>query len=396
MLIGLFPMSAITPDFESHQSRRVRIVLTARDPASAQAASELGRALVNDGRFFVVLITQDPASRLLENSEHVAHHRISLPLMRSKSALEATTRKLFARINPKIVIAGISSIEFGIDEAALAVAPKKKYSPYALQTYWGDINRNWFTKASTYLVIDRYAGKVTQKRTGSRALIVGSPKHAHYPSLDVGFMRSEFRKRLSVEDGSGPLVALFGQPFPPRHSYYQTLVVFAERLGGGNSGNATIVYRPHPKESARQGLLVNKIFSKYRLNFYIDDFSCCEYALSGCDYAVSAFSTCGYDMQRLIHVSPLPLGVPVYLFYDPLLRFWYKNYTSLDHIPMSKRGMAVVLENDQDILKILDEKFLADTRKKCAIAVKEHFVGSDWDSARVVEMLIQNINREKE
>jgi hypothetical protein len=374
--------------------RRPRILLTARDPATAENMRVLGKEIVEDGRLEVYLAAQDPAFSLLQTTYGIADHQILVPAFDTKQHLISYSRKLLLSTVPDIVLTGVSGPDFGIDEAVLSLAPRGVFGPYALQSYWGDVNDAFPISAQTYLVLDDYAAQLTEARLTARTIVVGSFRHWAYHGLDTQKMRRDFRGRQNIK-GDTLVLGLYGQPFPLKHPYRKTIELFANELQKGAPFGTRLIYRPHPKEDQTQTDWVRRLFmDSQSVDFRIDLGGGVEQSLCGCDYAVSAFSSCGYDLQQLLNVSSAPLAAPVYLMFDPEFVTWFRDQTRLTTIPMSDRGMSRLVSSLSDIRSILDSRVVETIKKTCWESVVRHFPRNNGDPARAIEILLEHYRRE--
>jgi hypothetical protein len=375
--------------------RSPRILLTARDPSSAEAMRILRRAMLQDRRLEVCIATQEPAYRILNDDSVIPNNNLFIPTSSNRVELVNFASKLIADFSPDIVLTGISGPDFGIDEAVLSVAPQRKFSPYALQSYWGDMNVALQANPKTYLVIDDFAARLTETRTQERVVVVGSLKHSSYGLIDTLSSRRVFRDRIGV-DGETCVVGLFGQPFGIDHPYRRTIEAFAEVVGRSAPVGTKFIYRPHPKEISEQTEWTTNLFSRYKLNFQLNEDNTLEHALCGCDYIVSAFSTCGYDLQQLLRNSNAPLGSPVYLMFERDLVSWFKQYTKLTKIPMSDRGMAIVVSNASSLPFLFESYAVQRNRQTCWENIVRHFPKNCGSPTKIIDMLLANFREDCE
>lgn len=376
---------------EVYKGLTPRILLTARDPATGRAMKMLSSALVGHTSAEVVVASQAPSTEILCELTGVTHKHISVPVFSSDKDLMTYVEHLLREVAPDIVVTGVSGPDYGIDEAVLALSPRNQFSPYAIQSYWGDVNDSFEKHAQTYLVLDDYAADLTVRRTGRKTEIIGSINHIGYGGLDTVGLRREFR--LQCNSRADLLIGYFGQPFEKGLGYYQTMERFFSSVTD-YTPEAHIIWRPHPKESKYQNEIILKLLQEYSISYQLGDRYSLESMLCGVDLVVSAFSTCGYDLQQLLRVSNEPLALPVYLMYESRLKKWFVEYTGLESLPMSQNGMAVVVESQKDLRGLLNAKEIRRKKNECWQQIKSIFPDNSNNILRVVELLMKNYQKE--
>ena len=141
--------------------------------------------------------------------------------------------------------------------------------------------------------------------------------------------------------------------------------------------------KPHPKETDDS---IN--WMKYKLsnlnveNFIMKDIDSLT-LLSGCDVAVSLFSTIGYDLQNLLLRSATPFSIPVYLFYNDECIKWYQEYCKLDTIPMSEK-MSLILKSEENLKNEIKALFSHDVKRKYHKAIKELFPNNKSSAETII------------
>jgi len=363
-----------------------RVLISARDPSTAGAVKILVEEFLNNGQVELILATQFPATQSLSKIFKSIKH-ISVPDLSDDDELINYARKLLDEIQPDIVITGISGPGYGIDEVLLATCARDDASPYAVQSYWGDINEAFGARAQVYLVIDDFAAKLTSQKTGKPTEVIGSMTYRDYNQFDTEQIRADFREEFI--GNFDLLIGLIGQPIEASNSYDITLKAFADALGEQHL-DIGIVYRPHPKETFEQRERTRDIFSKQGVTLYEGENFELETLLCGMDLVVSAFSTCGYDLQQLLLVSEKPLAVPVYLMFEEKLTRWFKEFTGLENIPMSDRGLAIVIESKSELAGIFDLESVRSKKLECWKSVREFFPESSNGAKVAVELILNN------
>ena len=365
------------------------LLITARDPATALSICVLLKTLNNDKRFSVHIAAQNPAYEILLSniidSKAVLYEFLEFE---DDGLMLEAAHELLVEVSADVILTGISGPGYGIDEAVLSVAPKSKCGPYALQSYWGDINENLSGRAQTYFVIDSFAAKLTNRRTRSCANIVGSLKHELYSDIDSKQLRENFRYSL-CKNGKVNIIGFYGQPLEDINGYKETVTLFSQSISELES-NTLIVYRPHQKESLALQKWTKEILKLSEKKVIMDNNEKIEPSLCGCDLVVSAFSTCCYDAQQLIKSSLSPLGVPIYLMFNPQLVRWYKKYTKLDALPMADYGMAVEITDSTTMAKTFNSLLAPESQRACWESIQNYFTGSMHVSENIVNTIYKN------
>ena len=341
---------------------RPRILISARDPATAHAVGPLVRYARTDSRIRFTLLAQSPALEILQRS--VPDVRLlPFPTLSEPKQLLTAARSLLEQIEPDMILSGVSGPDSGVDEALLAAGGQQGIPRYALQSFWGDINDSLGEVAETFFVLDRQAARLTRRRYPVRTIPIGSLRHADYATFDIPGMRRLRRKQLGL-DSRQRLVGVFGQPLGDRPGYLETLHHLAAKLAAFPPC-ITLLYRPHPKETDAQRDRTLTILRLAGLTVHLDSEPLAEPSLCACDLVVSAFSSCGLDALYLNALSPQPLNSVLYLLFNPDLRDWYHSYTRLSDIPPVSAGMALLCSEPDELASTLQYAMQPRTRERC-------------------------------
>jgi len=375
--------------------KKPTILLTARDPATAYAFERLISSALEDGRFEIQVVAQSPAYEVL--SDVFSQQQIILkhfaPLA-SQEKMAVQARDIYQRLKPDIVLTGISGPDIGVDEVMLCAATRSSTGPYALQSYWGDLNETLNGRPVTVFVLDVHAANLTKQRVAANTLVVGSIKHEGYEYLDIEQLQSDFRNTIDTNDSK--LVLTFcGQPLQEIDGYHETIEKFSETLKDMLNSDAMVVYRPHPKESCVMRAWTEQKLGTVKAKFLVNEDSSIEEVLAGSDVVASAFSTCGYDLQQLNRVSKKPLAVPLYLMFNAKLASWYKQYTGLESIPMCTGSMAVDVRNHEDLSASLAHVQKTETRQRCFDELHEKMMTPKNSSLRILNHLYSDWSKNK-
>ena len=332
---------------------RKKLLFTARDPATANDFTGVLPGLIANSEFEIYILAQEPAYRMLKVSLARRKLLTLVQLEKIKEADHAVIKKeldhLVQTFDPHVLISGISGPNYGIDEIALDYCNKiGGIRTFSIQSYWGDINLSLNSPAQTVFVLDHFAAEITNSRYPEiKTIITGSFQKDKYNLFDCTGARQQFRERNRILD-SQRVIAFFGQPLFEFTWYRDVLNQFSAAIASEFS-DVKIVYKPHPKESPESvEWFVNQL-SDSRLQYRLADKDDPLMVLAGTDLAVSLFSSIGYDLQNLLLNSTTAFSMPMYLFYEPGCREWYREYCRLDKIPMTGDGMAIVVNQYDEL-----------------------------------------------
>ncbi len=374
---------------------KIKLIITARDPASANDIAQILPYFINHDRFVVRVIAQEPAYSILLNgktdSNNFVIDFIGSIDDTSHECIKNTLKEVFLIFQPDYLLTGISGPDYGIDEIALSICSiYSGMKSFSIQSYWGDLNQSCGVLADTVFVLDEFASKITKQRhVGCKTVITGSLKLDYYNNINIIKERSAFRLKYTSENDAS-IISLFGQPLFEYEWYQTTLELFFE-VASKIIPHVRIIYKPHPKETNESvNWVSNKLREstiKYSIARDIDTLS----VLAGTDVAVSLFSTIGYDLQNLLVRSEIAFSVSMYLFFNEDCKRWYQKYCMFEKIPMAEYGMSIVVEHSEELQRELQSALSNVRKKQCHTAILSHFpcngVGMGAPSI-VSEMLI--------
>lgn len=365
--------------------KKIRMLLSARDPVTAYSFKVLLEDLLIDLRFETVVIAQSPAYEILsginKNGTFVKVKDFDVNLEK----LFTFTQDIVQQIQPEVVLTGISGPGLGIDEVLLAVVEKTEIRTFALQSYWGDLNEGIGSYAKTIFVFDEFAAQVTSERIKAECIVVGSLKHQRYGTLNIPEIRKNYRNIIGATNKQ-TVIGFFGQPLGDKRWYKNTILAFAKSCQNVVE-NVILIYRAHPKETVESRIWTVDTLHDKAESFINDQGQDIEATLAACDIVVSAFSTSAYDLQQLIYASDSPIAVPVYLFFDCELRAWYKEYSKLDVIPLTEDGMAISVQDVSDLDKCLIDAVKKETQTLCFNGIHAHFSNSVESSKMILDYI---------
>lgn len=342
-------------------TRRPRILFSTRDPGSAGHILALVEAFSREPRFDVDVAASGIGLQVIQRAGKspypfiLADGRDHLEYDEDPSPLITEAEQLLGRVEPDAVIAGLSSLGVGVDEAVLAAA---RVPTFAMQDFWGDVNLGLGIPAGLYFVIDEEAATLTRQRWGVEALVVGSPKHARYSTFNVQRLRQAGREFLGVREDE-KVIGFFGQsPAIAGHAEtFQDLVAAVARI----RAHAVLLLREHPKFpgdsqadislACRHGLRVTDVTNQGDPETW----------LASCDVVTTPFSAAGFDHAYLSAYSAVPIGTVLYLMSNADLRDFASRVSGMKELPSVRRGIGGVVDRREDLLTGLESAL---TREK--------------------------------
>lgn len=308
--------------------RPFRLLISARDPGAANYLAPVAHLAATSPEYELTLVAAEPARQIF-HSLGLTPEKISA----SEDALPDAATNLIARSQPDAILTGLSGPDRGIDEALLAAS--NDIPTWALQDFWGDVNKGFGSYADTYLVRDQLAARLTRQRASANTIIVGSPIGERPPvAWRQQLMANRLRRAEQVPPGK-PLVVLCSQPLWEQPGYHDTLRQVLQNLPP-----CKLLVRMHPKETQLERRRLQKLLRRFcRSAWHICDKPLPE-LLAGSDLQVSAFSNTGLDQLRFNKRAPSLSAIPVYLLQHPKLERLFKQWTGLDQHPLCELGAA--------------------------------------------------------
>lgn len=364
------------------------ILCTARDPSSANDLTSIICTL-KDNVFFII-VADEPAfgilSQKLQNNNHLL-----FKAMPDSDFEFSQLQSLFGTYSPDLLLTGVSSIGFGIDEMALLFVRIYSSIPsFSIQSYWGDVNYSLLALPDYMFVLDSYAAALTHKRFDCVNCIVTGPLQSRaYQRFDSHSARISFAQEFQVQSRS---FCFFGQPLACFDWYISSLISFFSNLPP-SFYQYKAFYRPHPKEDLTSRKLTHDLFS-----MYFSDYTCLPNydlfgILSGVDLAISLFSTVGYDCQWLNFYSEFPLSVPCYLFFDDAMKEWFVSEFKLSSIPLSEDSLSLLVDDLSYIPSALLQAFTPEYRLDFHHSVKSSFPPADFqDPNRLLSIFLRSMS----
>ncbi|WP_394691602.1 hypothetical protein [Hoeflea sp.] len=346
----------------------MKYLLSARDTGAAEHILALSAGLSASG-FDIRLILQGAALELARRRGIKCETAIQwidedAPL-NAKSLADLGT--LLSNYEPEAVICGLSGFfSDGIDEALILAARDRQIRCFAMQDFWGEVKYAGGMPADDYIVLDATAARLTRNATGAKCHIVGSPKHARLIGYDYHAARKTFRTSHRLADDR-TVVCLFGQALQHLSGYGSVLDDVAICLLA-NPG-FRLIYKPHPLENADDIAWTVGQLAARGLPPHAVVFDPVEAVLSGCDVALSCFSTVGLDaayMYRATGQGP----VIVYADYPSDITAYWRKESGQTILPPAHDGYALLAKDQQTLARHLAESMNPEVRERLRNRIK--------------------------
>lgn len=352
-------VNARDPGAAAHLSVVVQRALEAPDLVVLPHASSAAVDAMSSATILPVIETPDlvvPSSRTLD-----------------AASLRDMARRIVQKVQPDVILVGLSGPGAGLDEALLEV--RGDLPTLAFQDFWGDVNLAFGVAADTYLVIDEEAARLSEEAYGVDTVVVGAPRYARYAQLAPSFPeRSEI------------VIGFCGQPLGDRPGYLATAAALA-RAVAKDLPHARLAYRPHPKESPQLHDDVMQTFQRHHRACSFDGDGPVETFLAGCTVVTSAFSTCSTDLVYLHRVAEQPLGTALHLLVEPEIRELYQRWSGLEHHPLSALDLARTVENPDEIGVALRQCATFEARRATWRAARSRLADPKNAAERILDVI---------
>lgn len=364
----------------------MKLLITARDPATAVSFERLIPTLMSDDRFTIRVLCQPPACQIFAPLVE-AYASAAKPLTLVEMPADEFTqvieddflRNQFTGFAPDAVLTGISGPDTGVDEAVLHYAREHGIDSYALQSFWGDMNQASGAIPDTAFVLDDEAMRITQRRYPQvESIAIGSIKHIDYQYYDPISARASHRPNLvdfsnEKNTGNEPVVlGFYGQPILEIPGYFATIEALTRQLSKWQRP-FKLMYRPHPKESDE---LRHKTLSLFQEAFgedvFLDNFNDIKDSLVVCDLVLSAFSTCGFDNLYLNEMAPEAFNSSVYLWFEPELIAWWQEYSHLQEMPLISEDLLLSVDKEEQMLEVFEQGLTQPVQQRLWRQAKAH------------------------
>lgn len=291
-----------------------RILLTCRDPGAATQMVALAAALNRSENCDAVLLASGAGADLAQAGGRCLDVlEVSAPsaaaLVADAGAAAKVDRHL-AEWKPHILIAGLSTGDFGLDELALKLALRRGDILTAQYLdFWGEYQVLPGYHAHYVFLMDEAGREFLRVPRSTRVEVVGSPKHEAYVDLDWNRLRRNAQDKWSI--GKGRMVlGYFAQTerHIPGHDrgFREWLAALEARPEARD--RCLILCKPHPKypeTAAGLGAALERCGIPGRL---LDPQVPPELVLSACHSVFSSFSTVNIDFTHACRHRRRPGG----------------------------------------------------------------------------------------
>ncbi|CAM3025382.1 hypothetical protein [Legionella worsleiensis] len=328
---------------------RKKILVSCRDVGAAINIIEIVKLAQNDAHFDLFLYIQSPASTYFKANnlsfESVPHIIATEPESEAGQILLDYAQKILNQIKPDILLCGLSTPgDAGIDEALIAVA-KNKVPSVVMQDFWGEVNDFFGVCADYYFCLDHEAKRLTEERNNCEGLVIGSPRHSWYKSLNLNMLRNELREEAGLLHNQ-LVIGLFGQSLHHISGYKDTLVELLNLIYQVQP-EAQIVYRQHPRESEEHALMTIELLERSSVSFKLVNHRKVEHSLIMCDAVCSILSNCLYDASYLNFFSATPFITPIAFCYKEDILKHLNNYNMIKASPYKKMNIATIFDAEK-------------------------------------------------
>lgn len=383
---------------EDSSSLPIKLLITARDPATAVSWQILVPYLLQHPHFQIKLLLQAPAVEILLKSlklnSSLDGQNIDIESFEPQENLEEKMHEVkivFQEFQPEVVLTGISGPDIGVDEAALKVAEEHHIPSYALQSFWGDINQATGALPNTAFVLDDEAKYITAQRYPTiRSVPIGSIKHVDFKHYDSLSIRNLKRPGLVDLKNGEVLVSFYGQPILDIKGYFATIEALVRQLKQWQRP-FKLMYRPHPKESDE---LKNKTWNLFQQAFADkvcwDETGNLVESLCVSDLVVSVFSTCGFDSLYLNEMAVKAFSSSVYLWFDSDLISWWQDYSGLQEMPLISEDLLLLVDKEEAMLEVFEQGLKPEVQERLRENAKLHLP----DPSNAVDKMITTIQQD--
>lgn len=366
--------------------KRIKLLITARDPATAVSFQILIPKLNADTRFEIKVLAQEPAATILKDLDCVEPFKAHKNFIHNLIQIE----KIVKEFTPNAVLTGISGPDAGVDEATLKVAEELGIESYALQSFWGDINQLSGAVPRHAFVLDDEATKLTNQRYKQvRCIPIGSIKHADFKDYDVLNLRQQKRQNLAEDE---VVIGFYGQPILDIKGYFETIEAMVRQLQNWPK-KFKLIYRPHPKESDELFNKTKQLFTNaFANNVIVDNETDIVASLVKADLVVSVFSTCGFDNLYLNEISSTPFNSSIYLWFDSCMIQWWKDYSGLEIMPLISEGLLLSVDKESEMLNVFDQGLKPEVQHQLWLQAKAHLPDASLAVQTVVNTLLEDLD----
>ena len=374
------------------------VLFSARDPGAARAILPIIAEAKARAAFEIAIVAQGPAIGILAEADQpiISIHDapVSHPEAPERAEIIQAARRVLLEARPELVITGLSGPGLGIDEALWVAA--RDCPVWCVQDLDGLVLPGFGITPELYLVSSPEAAALTQTRTTSDVVAVGSLKHSSYARLDPSHDRSRAQAELNL--GGRRLVVYFGQPAWHLQGYSRTVRDLGRTLAK-IAAPLVVHYRPHPKETDSERRLTMDFLSGPTWQTRLDRLPTAETALAAADLACVAYSSCGIDHAFLLRQAKMPLGCAVFLMHQADIAETFLRECGQTYPWHAERGIAqLVTAHNADAegrAVILAQALTESARLECWTRARQYLPPSDKAPANAVERIGDLLERRR-
>ncbi|RUR20230.1 hypothetical protein ELY21_01555 [Legionella sp. km535] len=352
---------------------RKKILVSCRDVGAAINIIEIVKLAQHDVNLDLFLYIQPPASTYFQ-SNNLAFELVPPVIVKHSEyekgrALLSYAKEILDKINPDVILCGLSTPgDAGIDEALISVA-KNKVPTVVMQDFWGEVNDFFGVCADYYFCLDQEAKELTEQRNNCKGIVIGSPRHSWYKNLNLRQLRINLREEsdLSIDD---LVIGLFGQSLHHIPGYKETLAELLSLISQIQP-KAKIVYRQHPRESEENAEVTKQLLENYNFSFMLLNHKKVEHSLVICDVVCSILSNCLYDASYLNFFSTTPFITPIAFCYKSDILNHLNNYNMINASPYKHTNIACMFDTNKPDVEQLNYLFSELGKKEYWIASKK-------------------------
>jgi hypothetical protein len=328
-----------------------KILISARDAGAAKSILPILKHGFTTPDFSAEVVAQGPAVRIFTDAG-IAFRLFKTPPVSSPASTGADdlldeARRTLDEIKPDAIITGQSAPDLGVDEAFVAVSTTPW--TFTVQDVDGLITPG-FGKCAPYFFVSRSSAAVlTQQRAGVEPIVVGSLRHSNYGELDPCVLRREGRRLIGADTA---VLGFYGQPAWRLPGYQRTIEQFADCMKAFDVA-VTLVYRPHPKETASDSARTHSILSDRGVPFLVDPAPSVEMSLCAVDLVVVCYSSCGIDQVHLQRRADRPLNASLFLMFEKDIRANYLVECGVEAPPEIAEGLTLGLTRELSSPQVL-------------------------------------------
>jgi len=128
-------------------------------------------------------------------------------------------------------------------------------------------------------------------------------------------------------------------------------------------GKATVLYRPHPRETVEQRNWTREHLTRAGNRVVVAETCTTEEALATCDTVCTVLSNCAYDAAYLNFFSAAPLVVPVLLLFNSELRDFYQRTVDIRQLPYVGQHLTLTAWSESGLAEVLRSTSEPGTRR---------------------------------